>query len=168
MQVTKLFDAIEFAMEAHYGQTRKYDGLPYIVHPIAVMTILREYTEDEDLLIAAVLHDTVEDTAVTLEDIENHFGYRVSDIVYGLTDIYTKEAYPEYNRAQRKRLEALRLGNEVYEVQLIKVCDITHNTSDIVKADPGFAKKYVEEKKFLLEQLTKAPVAIIERAKRNF
>ena len=65
--------AIEFAKKAHEGQKRK-TGEPYIIHPMAVMRTLMDWGMDEDTIIAGVLHDTVEDTEVTLEDIKREFG----------------------------------------------------------------------------------------------
>ena len=70
----KVFKAIEFAVQAHAGQYRKGRRVPYIFHPIATAWTLVELGCDEDLLAAAVLHDTVEDTHVTLEDLRGEFG----------------------------------------------------------------------------------------------
>ena len=65
--------AVEVAKEAHEGQFRK-TGEPYIVHPLAVKKILEEWGMDEDTIIAGILHDTVEDTDLTLDDIKREFG----------------------------------------------------------------------------------------------
>ena len=73
--------AIMFALKAHAGVTRKGKNRPYILHPIESMTIVGSLTDDEELLAAAVLHDTVEDTAVTTADIEREFGSRVAALV---------------------------------------------------------------------------------------
>lgn len=74
-------EAILFALEKHKGQRRKGDKLPYIVHPMEVMSIIKELTKDENILVAGILHDTVEDTDCTLEEIEQRFGKRVAEIV---------------------------------------------------------------------------------------
>ena len=87
----KLQEAIEFATEAHGDQKRKYTGEPYITHPIAVMEIVREVPHTEEMLMAAVLHDTVEDTPVTIEDIKTKFGTKVAELVDGLTDVSRPE-----------------------------------------------------------------------------
>ena len=79
--MTKLEKAIGFAMRAHHGMRRKKENLPYIIHPLEVVTILAGMTDDEDVLSAAVLHDTVEDTGVSLEIIGKEFGSRVMELV---------------------------------------------------------------------------------------
>lgn len=84
--------ALIFATDAHKGQFRKYTGDPYITHPIAVSKIVATITNDEDMIAAALLHDTVEDTEVTLQQIEENFGSRVALFVENLTDISTKRA----------------------------------------------------------------------------
>ncbi len=74
--------AFEMAVKAHKGQIRKLTGSPVIVHPLAVMGILRNYDiKDEDILIAAVLHDVVEDSPTELKEIKKEFGERVADLV---------------------------------------------------------------------------------------
>ena len=72
--------AIQFATEAHEGQIRKYTGEPYIVHPLAVMETVSTVEHTDEMLMAAVLHDTVEDCDVTLDDIVSHFGPIVADL----------------------------------------------------------------------------------------
>ena len=74
--------AIALAIRAHEAQVRKGDGqLPYVVHPVTVALILSRYTGDEDTIIAGLLHDTLEDTLVTAEEIEQAFGEKVRDTV---------------------------------------------------------------------------------------
>ena len=69
--------AVEVAKKAHEGQFRK-TGEPYIIHPLAVKKILEEWGMDEDTIIAGILHDTIEDTDLTLDDIRNEFGESVA------------------------------------------------------------------------------------------
>lgn len=77
----EIFDkAVQFAFQAHKGQFRK-DGTMYILHPLETAAIVSTMTKDEDILAAAVLHDTVEDTPVTAEDIRATFGDRIADLV---------------------------------------------------------------------------------------
>ena len=79
---TELLDrAITFAVRAHAGTERRGKGFPYIVHPLEAMAIVSTITPDQELLAAAVLHDTVEDTNVTIEDIRAEFGDRVASLV---------------------------------------------------------------------------------------
>ena len=73
--------AIEFATRAHAGQFRKGTSRPYIVHPIEVGDIVSTMTKDEEIISAAILHDTIEDTGVTYEDLKQEFGTRVADLV---------------------------------------------------------------------------------------
>mgnify|MGYP002855123042 CR=1 FL=1 len=80
----KLFDdAIKFAVDAHAGMCRKGTDIPYIVHPMEVSSIVSSMTSKDEVLAAAVLHDTVEDTFVTLEMIRERFGERVCGLVAG-------------------------------------------------------------------------------------
>ena len=73
--------AIEFAVKAHAGTERRGKGFPYVVHPLEAMAIVATITSDQELLAAAALHDTVEDTDVTLEQIREEFGDRVAQLV---------------------------------------------------------------------------------------
>ena len=86
VQNERIRKAVEFATKAHEGQKRK-SGEPYIVHPKAVMETLIEWGMDEDTVIAGVLHDTVEDTEVTLDDVKKEFGESVAFLVDGVTKI---------------------------------------------------------------------------------
>ncbi len=72
--------AVAFAFKAHEGQRRK-DGSIYVLHPLEVAVIVGSMTNDEEILAAAVLHDTVEDTSVTAQDILDNFGERVAELV---------------------------------------------------------------------------------------
>ena len=80
--------AIEMAKEAHEGQFRK-TGESYIVHPLAVKKILEEWGMDKDTIIAGVLHDTIEDTDLRLDDIKKEFGESVAFLVDGVTKLST-------------------------------------------------------------------------------
>lgn len=84
MEKGNLFnEAVAFAAQAHDGQLRKGTNLPYVVHPIEAAAICASFTDDVEVLAAAVLHDTVEDTDVTIGEIERLFGRRVAQIVAG-------------------------------------------------------------------------------------
>jgi (p)ppGpp synthase/HD superfamily hydrolase len=167
MTVWKQLDsAIAFAATAHAGQVRKYDGLPYITHPIAVMVILHETAAvvSEDQLVAAVLHDVVEDTPVSIETIERRFGSGVAALVFDLTDAFTHEAYPDLNRATRKDRERERLAAISGPAQDIKLADLIHNTASIAAHDPGFARTYLEEKRKILEVMVAGDRRLYDRA----
>ena len=103
-----LFDeAIRFAVEAHSGMTRKRESTPYILHPLEVAAIVGTMTSDEEVLAAAVLHDTVEDTGVTIEEIRRRFWDRVAELVSSETE----DKHPELPRSEswrRRKEESLR------------------------------------------------------------
>ena len=105
--------AIAFAVEAHAGMTRK-DGSPYILHPLEDMTIVGTMTFDHEVLAAAVLHDVIEDTDVTEEDLRAAFGDRVADLVMSETeDKHLDQPKTETWRLRKKEsLEHLKNGSE--------------------------------------------------------
>ena len=142
--------AIDFCKKAHFGQDRKYTGDPYWNHPHDVYLSVREFTDDIDIHIAALLHDVIEDCGFNRIDITNRFNKRISDIVYELTDKYTNGEYPDLNRKERKFLEAMRLKDISKEAKLIKYFDIMDNSKSIFKFDPKFAKTYLKEKQFII------------------
>lgn len=145
--------AMAFAAGAHYGvgQVRKYTGEAYINHPIKVAELVAS-TEGAtpESVAAAFLHDTVEDTEVTSQDIEMLFGSTVAEYVAYLTET-SKEDRPDLNRRGRKELDARRLASAPPEVQTIKYADFIDNTSSIMARDPEFAKVYLPEKVMMLE-----------------
>lgn len=145
--------AYEFAAMAHLGQTRKYTGDPYIVHPVAVAAMVKEKGGTSEMVAAALLHDTVEDCDVTIDRIDELFGPVVALYVLELTDVYTSERFPQLNRATRKTMEANRMAHVSDEAKQIKLCDMIDNTSTIVEHDPGFAKVYLAEKAYLYSQM---------------
>jgi len=81
-----LYDAIELAARAHHGQVRKGTEVPYLVHPLAVAAILIRVRSPEHLVIAGILHDTLEDTPLTSGEIRARFGPQVADLVIGLSE----------------------------------------------------------------------------------
>jgi len=154
--------AIEFATQAHKGQYRKYTGDPYITHPLAVMEIVRGVPgHTEEMLVAAVLHDVVEDTDVSLMEIEEEFGNVVSDLVLHLTDISTPE---DGNRLKRKRKDAEWYAQGSAEAQTIKVADFIDNTRDIAEHAPKFWEVYKMEKLYALDLLQEADVDLWHQA----
>ncbi|MCU0560952.1 MAG: HD domain-containing protein [Desulfobacterales bacterium] len=82
----RLYDAIEVAARAHHGQVRKGTEVPYLVHPLAVAAILIRARCPEHMVIAGILHDTLEDTPLTAAEIGSRFGPRIMDLVIGLTE----------------------------------------------------------------------------------
>lgn len=147
-----------FAHGAHSAvkQARKYTGEPYIEHPWAVSRTVQFYNGTTDMIVAALLHDVVEDTGITLTTILECFGPKVAGYVSDLTDEYTAEDYPDSNRAERKQYEAGRYATTCAEVQTIKVADMLDTTPSIAKHDAKFLKAYGPEKRYLLGKLQKA------------
>lgn len=159
--------AIEFATEAHGSQKRKYTGDPYIVHPIEVANILAQRGFSEDVVIAAILHDVVEDTPVTNAEIAKEFGSKVASLVAMVTDVSRPT---DGNRRARKELDRQHLAGASNEGKSIKLADLISNSKSILKHDPNFAKVYMAEKKALLgvlkggdSQLYRQAVDIIEK-----
>jgi len=148
-----------FATAAHAAvkQVRKYTGEPYINHPVHVMSIVKTVPHTEAMLAAALLHDTVEDTGVTIDLIEQEFGSEVANLVNWLTNV----SRPEHgNRAVRKQLDLEHTAQAPAAAQTIKLADLISNTSSIVKYDMNFAETYLKEKAALLKVLTKGDPAL--------
>jgi guanosine-3',5'-bis(diphosphate) 3'-pyrophosphohydrolase len=162
----------EFARKAHGSQQRKFADEPYINHPIRVMEICRQFSQHVPVLAAALLHDVLEDTATTREQIHEFLSSIMNQkdtnetlqLVIALTDIYTKEAYPQWNRRKRKSKEVERLAATSPHAQTIKYADILDNT-DIVHADTDFAPKFLDECFVLLQKMTTGNQALHQKVK---
>jgi (p)ppGpp synthase/HD superfamily hydrolase len=116
------------------------------------------------MLVAAVLHDVVEDTPVELTEIKEEFGPVVATYVDGLTDVSRPE---DGNRAERKALDRDHTAEQSAEVQTIKLADLIHNTASIEQHDPSFYKVYKREKIELLKVLTKGDLTLMFRAQQQ-
>ena len=138
--------ATEFATKAHNGQYRKYTGEPYVTHPLEVCFRLSTFMSNEAVLAAAILHDTVEDTDATIEQINDLFGEEVASYVWYLTKPPTFVG----NRAHRKNLCSDRLRQAPKLARLIKVFDLWHNSESIRVHDPKFWLTFKQETKELL------------------
>jgi (p)ppGpp synthase/HD superfamily hydrolase len=161
--MSQIFKSLDFAVTAHEGQKRKYTKEPYIVHPINVCAIVASVVKDDDMFSAALLHDVVEDTEITLEDIGNEFGFDVAGLVSSLTDISKPE---DGNRAKRKAMDMRWISSRCEKSKTIKLADLIDNSETIVKYDPGFAKVYMSEKRDLLEVLKEGNQVLYQRASR--
>ncbi|MDO4979074.1 MAG: RelA/SpoT family protein [Candidatus Saccharibacteria bacterium] len=146
---TRLERAVEIATKAHEGQLRK-SGEPYIVHPKAVMKILQDWGMDEDTIIAGVLHDTVEDTDLKLEDIKNEFGESVAFLVDGVTKLgKAREGMRDIDTyLPQTKDNMLRLfvatGSDI-RVLIIKLADRLHNLRTLSALPPDKQKKIAKE-----------------------
>lgn len=154
MNITpRIQHAIDWAGKAHadVNHLRKHSGEPYIVHPIEVMEILAAYvpTATEDMMIACLCHDVVEDTKNTLEEIRALYGDEVARMVNGLTDVSIHHKH--LKRAERKEMDVQHIASQANDVKTIKCCDLISNTGSIIEHDPDFARVYMREKKRLLE-----------------
>ena len=156
--------ARRLAEDAHTGQKRKYDGEDYIVHPQRVAQMVADHGGTPTMVAVALLHDTIEDTWVTYEYLVEEFTPELADMVWELSDQYTHEAFPDNNRAERKAMEAQRLGQISVDAQTIKYCDLIDNTRDIVKQDIGFAKTYLKEKRRILALMDAGNIVLYEKA----
>ena len=120
----KVVLAFDVADRCHAGQMRK-SGEPYITHPVAVATILAELGMDTDTIVAALLHDTVEDTGYTLEEVEAKFGADVALLVDGVTKL-DKVQYGAAAQAETVRKMVVTMAKDI-RVLLIKLSDRLHN-----------------------------------------
>lgn len=161
----------DFADKAHGEQQRKYTPERYIVHPVRVMEICRQYTDSLPVLAAALLHDVIEDTPVSEKDIaaflktilpENTALHTVQ-LVVELTDVYVKQAYPQWSRAKRKQEETLRLSGTSAEAQTIKYADILDNSREILQYDPHFGRRFLKECKAMLTLATRGNRELYKR-----
>ena len=141
--------AIEIAKIAHEGQLRK-NGEPYIIHPLAVKKILEDWGMDEDTVIAGILHDTVEDTDLRLDDIKQEFGESVAFLVDGVTKLSTArngmrdiDTYLPATKDNFLRL-MIALGDDI-RVLIIKLADRLHNLRTLSALPPDKQKKIAKE-----------------------
>lgn len=155
-----------FATAAHaaVGQVRKYTFEPYIVHPAEVASIVRSVPHTDEMVAAAWLHDTVEDTDVTIEDVRAEFGDKVAELVGWLTDVSRPE---DGNRAVRKAMDRAHSAAAPAEAQTVKLADLIANTRSIMKHDVAFAKTYLEEKRLLLDVMDKGDATLLAIARKN-
>jgi guanosine-3',5'-bis(diphosphate) 3'-pyrophosphohydrolase len=131
--LAKILDAASFAAKNHTGQKRKgSDGEPYINHPIEVANLLANIgkIDDGDMIVAALLHDTVEDCGVRFEEIEERFGTVVANYVRELTD---DKSLP---KAERKRLQIQHAPQLSHEAKQIKLADKISNIRDVTENPP--------------------------------
>lgn len=139
-----LKDAIDFAEKAHEGQARA-SGEPYIAHPLAVASILAEWHMDPETLVAALLHDVVEDTSYRLEDIETRYGLAVAQLVDGVTKLDRLEVRSrEEEQAENLRKMLLAMAKDI-RVILIKLADRLHNMRTLKHLAPDRARRIAQE-----------------------
>ena len=141
--------AYVFGQRAHRGQVRKYTGEHYFSHCIAVAQLVSDFTNDENVIAAALLHDTVEDCGVSIEEIAEKFNDTIAEYVWYLT----KPPSFVGDRAKRKAHDRNRLREAPDMAKLIKCMDIKHNSMSIKEYDPGFWKTFSSEAVLLLDAM---------------
>lgn len=170
MDILKNIEA--FAREAHGDQQRKFADEPYIRHPIRVMELCREYTSDLPVLSAALLHDVLEDTAVTEDELSAYLhevmqpedARKTLMLTVELTDVFVKKNYPKWNRRKRKDAEAARMSKVSAPAQTIKYADIIDNCIDISNSSSDFMPKFLHECRALLKVMDKGDPGLRQRA----
>ena len=140
LDTKRLYAAFQYADSAHSGQLRK-DGSPYITHPLAVAEIVAELELDTDSIIAALLHDCIEDTGATHEDVAKLFGAPVADLVEGVTKL-TRVQYTSKEEEQMENLRKMLMAMaKDIRVILIKICDRLHNMRTMEYQSPRKQKE---------------------------
>ena len=131
---TDLLDrAIIFAVKAHAGTERRGKGFPYIVHPMEAMEIVATITPDQELLAAATLHDTVEDTDVTIGQIRDLFGERVASLVAAESDVMPEGVSEEDSWRSRKQAAIDRLAAASRDAKIVALGDKLSNMRAIAR-----------------------------------
>lgn len=162
----------DFADHAHGDQMRKYTHERYIVHPVRVMNLCREYTQDIKVLCAALLHDVLEDTPFTREDIHSFLtemlppkdALKIVKLVEELSNIYIQKDYPHLNRTKRKELELVRIARISKDARTVKYADIIDNCKEIVEHNRDFAGRFLSECKSILQVIAGGDPELHERA----
>ena len=131
---TELLDrAIIFAVRAHAGTERRGKGFPYIVHPMEAVEIVATMTPDQELLAAAALHDTVEDTDVTVDQLRAEFGGRIADLVAAESDAFVEGVSDEDSWHARKQAAIDRLAKAPHDAKMVALGDKLSNMRAIAR-----------------------------------
>lgn len=133
LDTTLLDHAIVFAVKAHAGTERRGKGYPYIVHPMEAMEIVASMTADQELLAAAALHDTVEDTEVTVAQIRAEFGERIASLVADESEEMPVGVTEEASWHDRKRSAIDRLSKASHDAKLVALGDKLSNMRAIAR-----------------------------------
>lgn len=125
--------ALHFAIDAHANIERRGKGFPYIVHPMEAVSIVASITSDQELLAAAALHDVIEDTSITVEQLRTEFGDRIADIVAAESDNMNEGITKESSWHDRKKAALKRLQASPYEVKVVAMGDKLSNMRAIAR-----------------------------------
>ncbi len=161
-----VLEAIRFATDAHSGQKRKGKETSYIMHPLSVGLLLANSGAEEDVVIAGILHDTIEDTEVTYEEIVEKFGKRVADIVNDVTEQDRSLSWVERKQAALDHVKSMSEDSV-----LVKTADVLHNMSDQIadykKEGDKIFLKFNAGKEAQLERYNKLVSALKSRNINN-
>lgn len=146
--------AISFAIHKHGSATRKFGNSPYVVHPISVAMRLASMNAGDDVVVAALLHDTIEDTETTLDEIEAEFGTIVKNLVVEVTSDKAAIAAIDSPNAKGDYLVA-KMNSMSPDAFLIKLADRENNVSDLGTSDIDFSLKYSRSTHYILCRLRK-------------
>lgn len=155
--------AMNFSWNAHRGQVRKYTGEPYFYHTQQVAYIVNDVGGSVEAICAAYLHDTIEDTETTYEDILKEFGESIANLVEQLSDVSKPE---DGNRAIRKEMDRVAYIGACDDAKTVKLADLISNTESITGHDRGFALTYMKEKEMLLPYLEGGNEVLYKRCLR--
>lgn len=134
MMNTDLLDrAIVFAVKAHHNTERRGKGFPYIVHPMEAVEIVATITSDQELLAAAVLHDTIEDTDVTVDQLRQEFGDRIATLVQAESDQFKEEENETDSWHGRKQAAIDRLAAASLDAKIVAMGDKLSNMRAIAR-----------------------------------
>lgn len=131
--MTKLEQAVEFATKMHAGQKRKLTNLPYILHPMETAVIVSTMTNDEDVIVASILHDVIEDTPATDEDVRKLFGERVLSLVKSETEDKRDDLPPESTWRIRKEESLELLKKATREGKILWLADKVSNVRSMAE-----------------------------------
>ncbi|MFX0135610.1 MAG: HD domain-containing protein [Candidatus Hodarchaeota archaeon] len=148
MDSKKIDKAKKYSAEKHKEQKRKFSGKPYFTHPSNVASMVAKYTKDEEIIMAAYLHDTIEDTATTYKEIFKEFGKKVAELVGELTSDKSK-----YSKSTKSLYLLKKMNNMSDEALLIKLCDRLDNISGYPDEPNNFVKLYMKQTKYILSNL---------------
>lgn len=139
--MNKISRAFEIALEAHKNQKRKGSGAPYLVHPMEVAINLMKEKAPEDLIITALLHDTVEDTEITLEDIRKEFGNKIAELVDGVTEPeeLRKNSTETWQKRKEHTIEFIKKASK--EIKLVSCSDKLANTRSLIEDQKRYGDK---------------------------
>ena len=131
--MNKFLKALRTASIAHKFQMRKDGQTPFINHPIQVAELISSVggIQDEVILSAAILHDIIEDTTTTYDEVKNTFGFVIADIVMECSD------NKDLPKAERKRLQVVNVSKKSYEAKIVKLADKIANMTDIIVNPPN-------------------------------